>query len=70
MEYEKLGGTLLAIVLIAIGAMIYSAVIKEESSEVKIAKQKTIQYIGFDGKPHQVIAVRITVNNWMVVERR
>ena len=65
----EMAGIVFAIALITIGAIIYS-VIEGKSSEVKFTKQKTIKYIGFDGKPHQVIAVRITVNNWMVVERR
>jgi hypothetical protein len=31
--------------------------------------QRTIDYIGFDGKPHQAIVVYCG-NNWVIVEKR
>jgi hypothetical protein len=32
--------------------------------------QRTVDYIGFDGKPHQAIIVYCGTNNWVIVEKR
>jgi hypothetical protein len=32
--------------------------------------QKTINYVGFDGKKHQAIVVHCGTQNWVLVEKR
>jgi hypothetical protein len=39
-------------------------------SEVQEGYQKTLEYIGFDGKKHQAIVVNTGQHNWVLVEKR
>ncbi len=32
--------------------------------------QKTLEYVGFDGKKHQCIVVNTGTHNWVLVEKR
>jgi hypothetical protein len=41
-----------------------------EPTKVQEATQKTLQYVGFDGKKHQAIVVLTAQHNWVLVEKK
>jgi hypothetical protein len=41
-----------------------------EPTKVQEATQKTLEYIGFDGKKHQAIVVHTAQHNWVLVEKK
>ena len=44
--------------------------ITHNPEEPQEATQKTMEYIGFDGKKHQAIVVYTGTHNWILVEKR
>jgi hypothetical protein len=39
-------------------------------NEVDEGYQRTIEYVGFDGKKHQAIVIKTAQHNWVLVEKR
>ena len=65
--------------IIAIFALMFTAVIcafiectnsKDEPLKPHEATQRTLEYVGFDGKKHQAIVVWTAQHNWVLVEKR
>jgi hypothetical protein len=64
-------GLLTAIVLL-VGVIIFMVyeLATYEPTKVQEATQKTLEYIGFDGKKHQAIVVHTAQHNWVLVEKK
>lgn len=63
---------LITAIIICFGFLV-SAIIEHNTSdplEPKIARQKTLEYVGFDGKKHQAIVLFTAQHNWVLVERK
>lgn len=43
---------------------------KDKPLEPHEGYQRTIEYVGFDGKKHQAIVIRTAQHNWVLVEKR
>ena len=65
--------------IVAIFAVMFIAVIctlieyansKDKPLEPHEATQRTLEYVGFDGKKHQAIVVWTAQHNWVLVEKR
>jgi len=69
-DWFKIG--MVAILFIGIGGLIYGVYEYKtyEPTKVREATQKTLEYIGFDGKKHQVIVVHTAQHNWVLVEKK
>jgi hypothetical protein len=61
---------IMTMILIVLGVLIYGVYdfITYEPTNVQEATQKTLEYIGFDGKKHQAIVVYTAQHNWVLVE--
>jgi len=71
-HWFKLG--IIAIFAIMIFALVYSIIEYKNSKDEPLKPyegyQRTLEYIGFDGKKHQCIVVRTAQNNWVLVEKK
>jgi hypothetical protein len=67
-------GTIFLLLAICFGAVVYGIIehydSKEKPLEPHEASQKTLEYVGFDGKKHQAIVIHTAQHNWVLVERR
>jgi len=63
---------IMTMILIVLGVLIYGVIdfITYEPNNVQEATQKTLEYIGFDGKKHQAIVVHTAQHNWVLVEKK
>ena len=63
---------IMTMILILLGVLIYGVYdfITYEPTKVQEANQKTLEYIGFDGKKHQAIVVHTAQHNWVLVEKK
>jgi len=63
--------SVILILMIALGGIIYGIYehITYQPTKVQEATQKTLEYIGFDGKKHQAIVVWTGQHNWVLVEK-
>jgi hypothetical protein len=66
--------TIFLLLAICFGAIVYGIIehydSKEKFLEPKECSQKTLQYIGFDGKKHQAIVLHTDIHNWVLVEKK
>jgi hypothetical protein len=65
--------TMVGILIVAfVGLLIHGiyGYMTYEPTKVQEATQKTLEYIGFDGKKHQAIVVHTAQHNWVLVEKR
>lgn len=71
-EINWFGLGMVAIIVIGVGVIIFAIYdfITYEPTKVQEATQKTIEYIGFDGKKHQCIVVWTAQHNWVLVEKK
>jgi hypothetical protein len=72
---EKFFNAGIALLLaICFGSFVYGIIeyyhSKDKPLEPKECNQKTLEYIGFDGKKHQAIVLHTGTNNWVLVEKR
>ena len=72
---EKFFNASIALLLaICFGAIVYGIIehydSKEKPLQPKECSQKTLEYIGFDGKKHYAIVLHTDIHNWVVVERK
>jgi hypothetical protein len=51
-------------------AFIESTRSKEKPLEPHEATQRTLEYVGFDGKKHQAIILFTAQHNWVLVEKK
>jgi hypothetical protein len=51
-------------------ALIEYANSKDEPLKPHEGYQRTLEYIGFDGKKHQAIVIHTAQHNWVLVEKR
>ena len=72
LDWFKIG--MVAILFIGVGGIIYGIYeyhnSKDEPLKSYEATQKTLQYVGFDGKKHQCIVVWTAQHNWVLVEKK
>jgi hypothetical protein len=70
LDWFKIG--MVAILFIGVGGIAYGIYecITYEPTKVQEATQKTLEYIGFDGKKHQAIVVHTAQHNWVLVEKK
>jgi hypothetical protein len=63
---------IMTMILIVLGVIIFMVYdfITYEPTKVQEATQKTLEYIGFDGKKHQAIVVHTAQHNWVLVEKK
>jgi hypothetical protein len=68
------GSTIILIIgiVLSVCGLIYGIYlsITHNPQEPQEATQKTLEYIGFDGKKHQAIVVHTAQRNWVLVEKR
>ena len=71
-EINWYGLGMVAIIFIGVGVIIFAIYdfITYEPTKVQEATQKTIEYVGFDGKKHQCIVVWTAQHNWVLVEKK
>ena len=71
-EINWFGLGMVAIIFIGVGVIIFAIYdfITYEPTKVQEATQKTIEYVGFDGKKHQCIVVWTAQHNWVLVEKK
>jgi hypothetical protein len=64
--------SLLTAIVLLVGVVIFMVydLATHEPTEVQEATQKTLEYVGFDGKKHQAIVVHTAQHNWVLVEKR
>ncbi len=67
------------VAIVALFAIMFTAVIcafvehsnsKDKPLEPHEASQKTLEYVGFDGKKHQAIVIHTAQHNWVLVEKK
>lgn len=67
------------IAIVALFAILFTGIIcafveytrsKEKPLEPHEGYQRTIEYVGFDGKKHQAIVIHTTQHNWVLVEKK
>jgi hypothetical protein len=72
LDWFKIG--MVAILFIGLGGIAYGVYecinYEPNPTEVEEGYQKTLEYIGFDGKKHQAIVVNTGQHNWVLVEKR
>ncbi len=63
---------MIAVLFIGFCGIIYGIYehITYQPTKVQEATQKTLEYIGFDGKKHQAIVVWTGQHNWVLVEKK
>ena len=63
---------IITMIMIGLSGLIYGVYefINHEPTRVQEATQKTLEYIGFDGKKHQAIVVHTAQHNWVLVEKK
>jgi plastocyanin domain-containing protein len=71
-EINWFGLGMVAILFIGVGVIIFAIYdfVTYEPTKVQEATQKTIEYVGFDGKKHQCIVVWTAQHNWVLVEKK
>jgi hypothetical protein len=71
-EINWSGIILVTAILLLVGTIIFAIYdfITYEPTKVQEATQKTIEYVGFDGKKHQCIVVWTAQHNWVLVEKK
>ena len=71
-EINWFGLGMVAIIFIGVSVIIFAIYdfITYEPTKVQEATQKTIEYVGFDGKKHQCIVVWTAQHNWVLVEKK
>jgi len=62
---------LFLLVAICFSYILYSIIEYHRSKdEPHEGYQRTIEYVGFDGKKHQAIVLKTGTNNWVLVEKK
>jgi hypothetical protein len=71
-EINWSGIILVTAIVLLVGTIIFMVYdfVTYEPTKVQEATQKTIQYVGFDGKKHQCIVVWTAQHNWVLVEKK
>jgi hypothetical protein len=71
-EINWFGVWMVAVLFIGVGGIAYGIYEYKtyEPTKVREATQKTLEYVGFDGKKHQAIVVFTAQHNWVLVEKR
>jgi hypothetical protein len=71
-EINWYGVFLVTAIVLLVGTIIFAIYdfITYEPTKVQEATQKTIEYVGFDGKKHQCIVVWTAQHNWVLVEKK
>jgi hypothetical protein len=71
-EINWFGIILVTAIVLLVGTIIFAIYdfITYEPTKVQEATQKTIEYVGFDGKKHQCIVVWTAQHNWVLVEKK
>ena len=73
-EINWFGLWIVTILFIGLGGIAYGIyeyiTYEPDPTEIEEATQKTLEYVGFDGKKHQAIVVFTTQHNWVLVEKR
>jgi archaellum component FlaF (FlaF/FlaG flagellin family) len=71
-EINWYGVILVTAIVLLVGLIIFTVYESAtyEPTNVQEATQKTLEYIGFDGKKHQAIVVHTAQHNWVLVEKR
>jgi hypothetical protein len=69
-EFNWYGVILVTAIVLLVGLIIFMVYdfATYEPTNVQEATQKTLEYIGFDGKKHQAIVVHTAQHNWVLVE--
>jgi uncharacterized membrane-anchored protein YhcB (DUF1043 family) len=69
-EFNWYGVILVTAIVLLVGLIIFMVYdfATYEPTKVQEATQKTLEYIGFDGKKHQAIVVHTAQHNWVLVE--
>jgi hypothetical protein len=67
--------TMVGILIVAfVGLLIHGVygyiTYKADPTEIQETTQKTLQYVGFDGKKHKCIIVWTSQHNWVLVENK
>ena len=71
-EINWYGVILVTAIVLLVSVIIFAIYdfITYEPTKVQKATQKTIEYVGFDGKKHQCIVVWTAQHNWVLVEKK
>jgi cytoskeletal protein RodZ len=71
-EFNWYGVILVTAIVLLVGLIIFMVYdfATYEPTNVQEATQKTLEYIGFDGKKHQAIVVYTAQHNWVLVEKK
>lgn len=71
---DWIGAGLFLLLAIMFGAVVYGIIeyyhSKDKPLEPHEASQKTLEYVGFDGKKHQAIVLHTGTHNWVLVEKK
>lgn len=73
-KIDWINAGLFLLLSICFGAIVYGIIEYHRSKDEPLKPiegcQKTIEYIGFDGKKHQAIVIKTAQHNWVLVEKK